>query len=99
MADGRYIYAELSVVLYIPSLARNLFSVREVVDKDLTVIFKDEKCIILNKSGDVMDSGQKDGKLLILDCKVIDNQLHQVHSATGEKSATLLYQRFRHIGM
>ena len=83
MADGKYIHAELSEVLYVPSLAKNLSSVRAVVDKDLTVIYKDEKCIILNKSGSVIGSGQKDGKLFILDCQFIDSQLPQVHSTFG----------------
>ena len=54
-----------------------------VVDKDLAVIFKDEKCIILNKSEDVIGSGQKDGKLFILYSEMIDNQSHEVHSAFG----------------
>eukprot|EP00794_Sanderia_malayensis_P006744 gene6744-7504_t len=88
MAEGQYKPVELSVVLYVPSLAKNLFSVRAVVDKDLTVIFKDDQCIILNKSGNVMGSGKKDGKLFILDCKMMDNQSHQVHSAIGEKKKT-----------
>ena len=58
-ADGKYIHAELSEVLYVPSLAKNLFSVRAVVDKNLTVIFKDEKCTILNSNGDVMGTGKR----------------------------------------
>eukprot|EP00794_Sanderia_malayensis_P000826 gene826-122_t len=61
MADGQYKPVEMSDVLYVPSLIKNLFSVRAVVDKDLTVIFKDDQCIILNKSGNVMGSGKKDG--------------------------------------
>ena len=72
---------------------------RAVVNKELTVIVKDEKCIILNMSGDVVGSGQKDGKLFIPDCKMIDNESHQVHSAIGEKSAKLWHQRFGHISM
>eukprot|EP00794_Sanderia_malayensis_P006182 gene6182-6896_t len=48
MADGQYKPVEMSDVLYVPSLVKNLFSVRAVVDKDLTVIFKDDQCIILN---------------------------------------------------
>eukprot|EP00794_Sanderia_malayensis_P007516 gene7517-8350_t len=89
MADGKYKPVEMSDVLYVPSLVKNLFSVRAVVDKDLTVIFKDDQCIILNKSGNVMGSGKKDGKLFILDCNMMDNQSHQVHSAIGEKWKTI----------
>eukprot|EP00794_Sanderia_malayensis_P011679 gene11679-12889_t len=88
MADGKYKPVEMSDVLYVPSLVKNLFSVRAVVDKDLTVIFKDDQCIISNKSGNVMGSGKKDGKLFILDCNMMDNQSHQVHSAIGEKKKT-----------
>eukprot|EP00794_Sanderia_malayensis_P021073 gene21073-23127_t len=84
MADGQYKPVELSDVLYVPSLAKNLFSVRAVVDKDHRVILKNDQCIILNKSGNVMGSGKKDGKLFILDCNMMDNQSHQVHSAIGE---------------
>ena len=98
-ADGKYIQAELSEVLYVPSLAKNLFSVRAVVDKNLTVIFKDEKCTILNSNGDVMGTGKKDGKLFILDCNMVSYQSHQGHSALAETSAKLWHQRFGHLGM
>ena len=74
-ADGKYIHVELSEVFYVPSLAKNLFSVRAVVDKNLTVIFKDEKCAILNSNGDGMGTEKKDGKLFILDCNMIYDEL------------------------
>ena len=87
MVDGKYVHAELSEVLHVPSFAKNLLSVCAVVDTELTVILKDETFIILNKSRDVMHCRQKDGKLFILDGDMIGNQSHQVHSAVGEKSA------------
>ena len=91
-ADGKYIHAELSEVFHIPSLAKNLFSVRAVVDINLTMIFKDEKCTILNSNGDVMGTGKKDGKLFILDCNMMSYQSHQGHSAMAEKLAILWHQ-------
>ncbi|MCP4923004.1 MAG: hypothetical protein GY915_03105, partial [bacterium] len=60
MADGKYKPAELRDVLFVPALAKNLFSVRAVVDRKLTVELKDERCVILNEKGNVMGSGKRD---------------------------------------
>ena len=39
---------ELTKVLYMSDLAKDLFSVCAVVEKGVSVVFKEDKCLILN---------------------------------------------------
>lgn len=45
-SDEVYKPAELSEVLYVPSLAKDLFSVSTVTRKGLTMVFDDGKCVM-----------------------------------------------------
>ena len=98
-AGGEYKPAELSEVLYVPDLAKNLFSVSAVSKRGLTIVFKQDKCHILNDHDGIMGSGKKDGKLFILDSKPMSKSFHEANSAVDEKSLELWHQRFGHLGV
>ena len=93
-----YTPAELSNVLYVPSLAKNLFSVSAVTKKGLTMIFDDGKCVILDSYGTLRGSGIIDGKLFTLDSSFMKNSLHDAHGAVNENSLQLWHERFGHLG-
>ena len=90
---------ELTKVLYVPDLAKNLFSVSAVVKKGLSVVFKEDKCLILNSDGEIMGSGRKDSKLFILDCLPLNESIHEANSAADAKPLQLWHQRFGHLGV
>eukprot|EP00112_Aurelia_sp_Birch-Aquarium-sp1_P025965 Seg893.2 transcript_id=Seg893.2/GoldUCD/mRNA.D3Y31 product="Retrovirus-related Pol polyprotein from transposon TNT 1-94" pseudo=true protein_id=Seg893.2/GoldUCD/D3Y31 len=99
-AGGEYEPAELSEVWYVPDLAKkNLFSVSAVAKRGLTIVFKEDKCHILNDNGNIMGSGKKDGKLFVLDSVPLSKSLHEANSAVDEKSLQLWHQRFGHLGV
>eukprot|EP00794_Sanderia_malayensis_P010763 gene10763-11913_t len=63
-AEKEYKTADLTEVLYVPSLKKNLFSVSAVTKKGFTMKFDKSRCVILDKNGIVMGSGSSDGQLL-----------------------------------
>ena len=65
---GIYKPVELTKILYVPDLAKNLFSISAVVKMGLSFVFKEDNCFILNSDGEIIGSGRKDRKLFILDC-------------------------------
>ena len=96
--DG-YKPAELSDVLYVPNLAKNLFSVSAVTKKGLTMVFDDGKCAILDSNGTIMGSGNTDGKLFMLDSSLMKGSLHEAHSAIDGNSLQLWHERYGHLGV
>ena len=90
-------HAVLSEILYVPDLAKNLFSVSAVSKRGLTIIFKEDKCHILNDHDGIMGSGKKDGKLFILDSKPMSKSLHEANCDVDEKSLELWHQIFGHL--
>ena len=98
-AGGEYKPAELSEVLYVPDLAKNLFSVSAVSKRGLTLVFKEDKCHVMNDHDGMMGSGKKDGKLFILDSTPMSKSFHEANSAADEKSLELWHQRFGHLGV
>ena len=95
--DG-YKPAELSDVLFVPNLAKNLFSVSAVTKKGLTMVFDDGKCAILDSNGTIMGSGNTDGKLFMLDSSLMKGSLHEAHSAIDGNSLQLWHERYGHLG-
>ena len=55
--EGKWEPVELAEVLFVP---------------DLSVVFKEDKCLILNRDGETFGLGRKDRKLFILDCLPMD---------------------------
>ena len=56
-ALGKWNNSSLTDVLYVPSLAKNLFSVSAATKKGLTMSFDSNSCKIISKTGTVLGSG------------------------------------------
>ena len=66
-AGDVYKPAELSEVLYVPSLNKNLFSVSAVTKRGQIMKFDAAQCVILDNNGNVTGSGSSNGRLYTLD--------------------------------
>ena len=66
-SDDVYKPAELSNVLYVPSLAMNLFSDSAVSTKGLNMVFDDAKCVNLYSNWTLRGSGITNEKLFTFD--------------------------------
>ena len=96
-SDGGYKSAELVDVLYVPALAKNLFSVSAVTKRGLTMSFERNKCVILNDEGTILGSGKLSGKLFVLDALEMNNKTHIADSAVKEITEELWHQRYGHL--
>ena len=83
-------------VLYVPSLASNLFSVREVTSKGHSVLFEGDTCRIINQRGKVLGEGTEKGTLFLLNCKPYKVECaNVVYKPVND--ADLWHQRLGHI--
>ena len=78
---GIYKPVELTKILYVPDLAKNLFSIGAVVKMGLSFVFKEDNCFILNNDGEIFGSGRKERKLFILDCLPLNESMHGANGA------------------
>eukprot|EP00794_Sanderia_malayensis_P005845 gene5845-6544_t len=95
----KYKPAELSDVLYVPSLNKNLFSVSTVTKKGFSIMFDANQCVILDRNGTILGSGRSGGKLYTLDASHLQNDMHEVNTASDQRSLNLWHQRFGHLGV
>ena len=95
--EGKWKPVELAEVLFVPDLAKNLLSISAIVKRNLSVVFNEDKCLILNSDGETSGLGRKDRKLFILDCLPMNELAHEANSAAD--SLQLWHQRFGHLGV
>ena len=95
--EGKWKPVELAEVLFVPDLAKNLLSISAIVKRNLSVVFNEDKCLILNSDGETLGLGRKDRKLFILDCLPMNELAHEANSAAD--SLQLWHQRFGHLGV
>ena len=95
--EGKWKPVELAEVLFVPDLAKNLLSISAIVKRNLSVVFNEDKCLILNSDGETLGLGRKDRKLFILDCLPMNELVHEANSAAD--SLQLWHQRFGHLGV
>ncbi len=65
--DPRWPDITLADVLYVPALSCNLVSVRAILDKGKSVVFKDNGCVIQTAKGEIMATGRRVDRLFLLD--------------------------------
>ena len=97
-AQGKWNDASLIDVLYVPSLAKNLFSVSAATRKEMTISFNSKTCKIVDDTGTVLGSGKLQRKLFVLDAMKIQKNIHDTKSAMIDKSEDLWHQIFVHLG-
>ena len=92
--QGKQLTTEMSIVLYVPKLACNLFSVRAVTQKGLVVQFGHTCCWIKTSSGKVIGKGRLDNRMYQLSCKceATDAEGDQAQPAVEGPSLTLWHQ-------
>ena len=88
---------KLVVVLYVPKLTTNLFSVHAATAKGNTVSFKHESCHSQNKKGKVIGNGSPLGKLYKLDCVVQPVTATVAGVAECVNMIDLWHQRLAHV--
>ena len=67
MPDGEKTF--IGDVLFVPGLEKNLISVSQITKKQMQVQFQNEKCIISDKSHNVIAIGTQSGGLYKLKAK------------------------------
>jgi hypothetical protein len=87
-------------VLYVPELANNLISVKQIVCRGMQVHFAPDRCSIISSDGEVLGKAQLDGKLYKLQTAP---PKHNITAVAALKSpameAQLWHERFGHMGM
>ena len=93
--EGKWKPVELAEVQFAPGLAKNLLSISAIVKRNLSVVFKLDKCLIINSDGETLCLGRKDRKLFNLDCLRMNELAHEANSAAH--SFQLWHQSFGHL--
>jgi len=100
VVDGREKEGHLANVLYVPELATNLISVKQIVGRGMQVSFAEDRCSIISSDGEVLGRAQLDGKLYKL--QTVPSR-QDFTAMTAFKSpaleAQLWHERFGHLGM
>ncbi len=106
MVNGKLLQGKIEDVLYVPKLAANLLSVRQLMQKGCRVDFSNNSCFIKTASGQDIGHGIFDGSLYRLatptnqDTKLPDPMVLSTNfSATKGATAQLWHERFGHLGM
>ena len=97
LEDGASGSEVMGHVLYVPDLTSNLFSVRAVTEKGVSVEFKNTKCYIHGLNGAVKGIGLLQGKLFELQCVAVCEERAAVAS-DGPNEMDLWHQRLAHVG-
>ncbi|CAB3993668.1 gag-pol poly [Paramuricea clavata] len=98
-AENDYKPARLVDVLYVPDLAKNLFSVSVVAKRGYSVELQQSGCVILDKCGTIWGSGKMQNNLYVLDISEKKVDCHDVNAATNEHLEDLWHQRYGHLSM
>ena len=103
------VYGKLESVLYVPGLARNLFSVSKATSRGLHVDFTGEECIFRNKLGAIVARGTREERLYKLlttkrpevECAQISDGVEFRKSGSHHEVSKLAlwHQRLGHLGV
>ncbi|MCO5599502.1 hypothetical protein L7F22_053607 [Adiantum nelumboides] len=86
---------DLSNVLLVLGITKNLISVSQIVEKGYEVKFNKDGCYVKNDKGKVVAHGEKNGRLLKLKMNVTHNANFSSHSSSS--SLILWHKRLGHI--
>ncbi|MCO5557878.1 hypothetical protein L7F22_011450 [Adiantum nelumboides] len=86
---------DLSNVLLVPGITKNLISMGQIVDKGYEVKFNKDGCYVKNKKGKVVAHGEKNGRLFKLKMNATHNANFSSHSSSS--SLILWHKRLGHI--
>ena len=84
-------------VLFVPSMACNLFSARAAAQRGNVVKFGHSRCWIRGRSGSLLHTGSLSGKLCHLDCEPVTSVAEQTTAACKQPSADCWHQRLGHV--
>ncbi|NBX97749.1 hypothetical protein EBQ81_02685, partial [bacterium] len=100
LVDGVEKEGHLANVLYVPELATNLISVKQMLGKGMIVNFAQDRCSIISPNGEVLGMAQLDGKLFKLQtARAACHFTAAVSLRTPAAEAQLWHERFGHMGM
>ena len=89
--------ARLVDVLYVPDLAKNIFSVSAATKCGYTIELQQSGCVIRDKSRKISGSGTLQNNLYVLDVNEKNEKFHHVNLASNEYLEDLWHQRFGHL--
>ena len=89
--------ARLVDVLYVPDLAKNLFSVSAAAKHGYSIELQQSGCVILDKFRKISGSGKLQNNLYVLDVNEKNEKFHHVNVASNEHLENLWHQRFGHL--
>ena len=95
--ENDYNPARLVDVLYVPDLAKNLFSVNAAAKRGYTIELQQSGCVILDKFRKISGSGKLQNNLYVLDVNGKNEKFHHVNVASNEHLEDLWHQRFGHL--
>ena len=100
VVDGKERRGHLVNVLYVPELATNLISVKQVVGRGCEVNFTSNGCTITSPTGEVLGTAQLDGKLYKLQTSPTPPIVGAVATLRSPAlEAQLWHERLGHMGM
>ena len=94
---NEYKPARLVDVLYVPDLAKNLFSVSAAAKRGYSIELHQSGCVILDKFQKISGSGKLQNNLYVLDVNEKNVGFHDVNIASNEHPEELWHQRFGHL--
>ncbi|MCO5605635.1 hypothetical protein L7F22_059818 [Adiantum nelumboides] len=86
---------DLSNVLLVPGITKNLISMGQIVEKDYEVKFNKDGCYVKNDKGKVVAHGEKNGRLFKLKMNATHNANFSSHSSSS--FLILWHKRLGHI--
>ncbi|MCO5550654.1 hypothetical protein L7F22_004143 [Adiantum nelumboides] len=86
---------DLSNVLLVPGITKNLISVGQIVEKGYEVKFNKDGCYVKNDKGKVVAHGEKNGRIFKLKMNATHNANFSSHSSSS--SLILWHKRLGHI--
>ena len=95
--ENDYNPARLVDVLYVPDLAKNLFSLSAGAKRGYTIELQQSGCVILDKFRKISGSGKLQNDLYVLDINERNEKFHHVNVASNEHLEDLWHQRFGHL--
>ena len=96
-AGKDYQPARLVDVLYVPDLAKNLFSVSAAAKRGYSIELQQSGCVIRDKFRNVSGSGKLQNNLYVLDVSKKNVESHDVNVASNEHLEDLWHQRYGHL--
>ena len=84
-------------VLYVPDLAKNLFSVSAAAKRGYSIKLHQSGCVVLDKFQKISGSGKQQNNLHVLDVNEKNGGFHDVNIVSNEDPKELWHQRFVHL--